>query len=156
MWVTTRSILRILPSSLREAVPANGCAVTQSLLDVPCLPEELLLEALNCAVASPEYRLGLATARDGDVARRRVASACVARRAACFEGQSKLPAGRRPASSHLALRRAHLNERIHKHSTKELYAGYALRTCQVTRSLRSWWCVCSCTRALCVAPLVTR
>ena len=121
----SRSILRILLSSLREAVPANGCAVTQSLLDVPCLPEELLLEALNCAVASPEYRLGLATARDlamrRDAASRLLAWLVELRG---FEGQSKLlrrEATRVVASSLFAV--PHLNERIHKHSTKELYAA---------------------------------
>ena len=121
----SRSILRILLSSLREAVPANGCAVTQSLLDVPCLPEELLLEALNCAVASPEYRLGLATARDlamrRDAASRLLAWLVELRG---FEAQSKLlrrEATRVVASSLFAV--PHLNERIHKHSTKELYAA---------------------------------
>ena len=58
-------VLRLVLPVVREALPPNDRSYSQLLLDVPYLPDAVLLECLQADIQTPERRkLGLATARD--------------------------------------------------------------------------------------------
>ena len=84
-------ILAMLHQGVVEALPPNDRTYTSFLLDVPHLPEALLLDALRADVASAARRqLGFATARDVALRRDGAASAVLTwlLRLCTFEGET--------------------------------------------------------------------